>query len=190
MPLINEAAVSPSELLRADSCVLAAEHGASTRLRTRRPVTARPSDACAHDGDHPDSSAAVEVSQLSSRPVSLRPTAVVIGEADDSGGQEEAEERRQGGHGAPAVLVRPAVAEVRSAGVETEAQHQVPGVVTTSASALQQCSRERVQRDSIQRLRCGIVVSGVRRMNEVNARRARLVLAWVTVFGWVYHLGM
>jgi len=29
------------------------------------------------------------------------------------------------------------------------------------------------------------VVSGVRRMNEVNARRARLVLGWVTVFGWV-----
>jgi len=36
----------------------------------------------------------------------------------------------------------------------------------------------------------GVVVSGVRRMNEVNARRARLVLGWVTVFGWVYHLGM
>jgi len=35
-----------------------------------------------------------------------------------------------------------------------------------------------------------LVVSGVRRMNEVNARRARLVLGWVTVFGWVYHLGM
>ena len=34
------------------------------------------------------------------------------------------------------------------------------------------------------------VVSGVRRMNEVNARRARLVLGWVTVFGRVYHLGM
>jgi len=32
------------------------------------------------------------------------------------------------------------------------------------------------------------VVSGVRRMNEVNARRARLVLGWVTVFGRVYHL--
>ena len=31
---------------------------------------------------------------------------------------------------------------------------------------------------------------GVRRMNEVNARRARLVLGWVTVFGRVYHLGM
>ena len=36
----------------------------------------------------------------------------------------------------------------------------------------------------------GVVVSGVRRMNEVNARRARLVLGWVTVFGRVYHLGM
>ena len=31
----------------------------------------------------------------------------------------------------------------------------------------------------------GVVVSGVRRMNEVNARRARLVLGWVTVFGRV-----
>ena len=38
--------------------------------------------------------------------------------------------------------------------------------------------------------RRGAVVSGVRRMNEVNARRARLVLGWVTVFGRVYHLGM
>jgi len=28
-----------------------------------------------------------------------------------------------------------------------------------------------------------VVVSGVRRMNEVNPRRARLVLGWVTVFG-------
>jgi len=27
-------------------------------------------------------------------------------------------------------------------------------------------------------------------MNEVNARRARLLLGWVTVFGRVYHLGM
>jgi len=33
------------------------------------------------------------------------------------------------------------------------------------------------------------VVSGVRRMNEVNARRAQLVPGWVTVFGRVYHLG-
>jgi len=38
--------------------------------------------------------------------------------------------------------------------------------------------------------RRGVVVSGVRRMNEVNARRARLVSGWVTIFGWVYHLGM
>jgi len=38
--------------------------------------------------------------------------------------------------------------------------------------------------------RRGVVVSGVRRINEVNARRARLVLGWVTVFGRVYHLGM
>jgi len=38
----------------------------------------------------------------------------------------------------------------------------------------------------------GIVVSGVRRMNEVNARRARLVPGCVTVFRQVpvYHLGM
>jgi len=38
----------------------------------------------------------------------------------------------------------------------------------------------------------GVVVSGVRRMIEVNPRRARLVdlLGWVTVFGRVYYLGM
>ena len=33
--------------------------------------------------------------------------------------------------------------------------------------------------------RRGVVVSGVRRMNEVNARRAPLVPGWVTVFGRV-----
>ena len=38
--------------------------------------------------------------------------------------------------------------------------------------------------------RRGVVVSGVRGMNEVDARRARLVPGWVTVFGRVYHLGM
>ena len=38
--------------------------------------------------------------------------------------------------------------------------------------------------------RRGVVVSGVLRMNEVNARRARLVLGWVTVFGRVYHLSI
>ena len=30
----------------------------------------------------------------------------------------------------------------------------------------------------------------VRRMDEVNARRARLVPGWVTVFGRLYHRGM
>jgi len=40
------------------------------------------------------------------------------------------------------------------------------------------------------RCRRGVVVSGVRRMNEVNARQPRLVLGWVTVLGRVYHLGM
>jgi len=36
----------------------------------------------------------------------------------------------------------------------------------------------------------GLVVGGVRRMNEVNARRARLVLGWVTVSRRVHHLGI
>jgi len=38
--------------------------------------------------------------------------------------------------------------------------------------------------------RRGIVASVVQRMIQVTVRRARLVLGWVTVFGWVYHLGM
>jgi len=37
--------------------------------------------------------------------------------------------------------------------------------------------------------RRGVVVSVVRRTNEVNLRRARLVLGWVTVSGRVYHHG-
>ena len=40
------------------------------------------------------------------------------------------------------------------------------------------------------RWRHGVVVCGVRRMNEVNARRARLVPRCVSIFRWVYHLGM
>ena len=40
-------------------------------------------------------------------------------------------------------------------------------------------------------LQRGVVVSGVRRMNEVNPRLGRLVPGWVTVFGRVYNrLGM
>jgi len=37
--------------------------------------------------------------------------------------------------------------------------------------------------------RRGVVVSVVRRMNEVTLRRARLVPGWVTDFGRVYHHG-
>ena len=40
------------------------------------------------------------------------------------------------------------------------------------------------------RRRHGVVVSGVRRMNEVNPRRARLVPGWVTGLGWLNRLGM
>ena len=53
------------------------------------------------------------------------------------------------------------------------------------------CDRERPQQETRDhQSKRGVVVSGVRHMNEVNARRARLVLGWVTVFGRVYHLGM
>ena len=38
--------------------------------------------------------------------------------------------------------------------------------------------------------RRGVVVSGVRRTNEVNPRRARLVPGWVTDLGRVHHIGM
>jgi len=36
----------------------------------------------------------------------------------------------------------------------------------------------------------GVMVNIVGRMNEVNQRRARLVLGWVTIFRWLNHLGM
>ena len=36
----------------------------------------------------------------------------------------------------------------------------------------------------------GIVVSGVRHINEVNPRQTRLVPGWVTIFGQLYHLSM
>ena len=58
-------------------------------------------------------------------------------------------------------------------------------LLTTSSVVL--CDRVT---HSITGWRRGVVVSGVRRMNEVNARRARLVPGWVTVFGRVYHIGM
>ena len=49
------------------------------------------------------------------------------------------------------------------------------------------CTAHPIRRHSWRR---GVVVSGVRRMNEVNPRRAWLVPGWVTVFGRVYHFGM
>jgi len=56
--------------------------------------------------------------------------------------------------------------------------------------AILTCAQKLTQVCLIYRTERGVVVSGVRRMNEVNARRARLVPGWVTVFGRVYHLGM
>jgi len=54
-----------------------------------------------------------------------------------------------------------------------------------------QTDRHRLSaRDTTHGWRRGVVLSGVRRMNEVNTRRPRLVPGWVTVFGRVYHLDM
>jgi len=39
-------------------------------------------------------------------------------------------------------------------------------------------------------MRRGVAVSGVRRMKEVDVRRAQLVLGWVTVFGRVYAISV
>jgi len=36
----------------------------------------------------------------------------------------------------------------------------------------------------------GVMVSNISRINEVNQRRAWLVLGWVSIFGRVNHLGM
>ena len=50
------------------------------------------------------------------------------------------------------------------------------------------CLPQNNTRDKIGLWRCDIVVSGVRRMNEVTQRWAQFVLGWVTVFGQIYHL--
>jgi len=62
-------------------------------------------------------------------------------------------------------------------------QHMHPRTDTRSISRL-------ISRSVARGWRRGVVVRGVRRMNEVNARPARLVLGWVTVFGRVYHIGV
>jgi len=67
--------------------------------------------------------------------------------------------------------------------------HTVQLVPLCSRSSAVQAERPRSSATARTGCRRGAVVSGVRRMNEVNARRARLILGWVTVFGRVYHLG-
>ena len=77
-------------------------------------------------------------------------------------------------------------------------------VVQTAAESVLQCKRQFARSGQFSEFHVsapqnaapctappgGVVVSGVRRMNEVNARRARLVPGWVTVFGRVYRLGV
>ena len=65
----------------------------------------------------------------------------------------------------------------------------IEDVLTTSAER-RLCTTGVATVTTATRWRRGVVVSGVRRMNEVNARRARLVPGWVTVFGRVYRLDM
>jgi len=68
----------------------------------------------------------------------------------------------------------------------------LPAFAAARRSAAPCCcdaGRAAIDQYFIYRLR-GVVVSGVRRINEVKARRSRLVPGWVTVFGRVYHLGM
>ena len=54
---------------------------------------------------------------------------------------------------------------------------------------LTQCMSDKWPARTVIGWRRSVVVSGVRRVNEVNARRVRLVPGWVTVFGRVYRLG-
>jgi len=52
------------------------------------------------------------------------------------------------------------------------------------------CNGRKIVNHRLPQTRRSVVVRGVRRMNEVNARRARLVPGLVTVFGRVCHPGM
>ena len=68
-------------------------------------------------------------------------------------------------------------------GIAVKVRSPFPRLHITVAFAINTAVRGEIRRR-------GVVVSGVRRMNEINARRARLVHGWVTVFRRVYHLGM
>jgi len=89
--------------------------------------------------------------------------------------------RRRGGGGycVPAARGRGRLA---AAAAVRKAEYRRLKAVVPSVADRQSVSKVRWRR--------GAVVSGVRRMNELNARRARLLPGWVTVFGRVYDLGM
>ena len=55
---------------------------------------------------------------------------------------------------------------------------------------LKRCAKHVSQFIGFYKWRRSVVVSGVGLINEVNQHWARLVLGWVTVCWWVYHLGM
>ena len=66
-------------------------------------------------------------------------------------------------------------------------------VVVSLADALADAARDRARRPVAPRRHRALAAyrpTTHRRVNEVNARRARLVPGRVTVFGRVYHLGM
>jgi len=74
-------------------------------------------------------------------------------------------------------LLRPPTASTR--------RHDNPAVTNPIRSTQHQ--RQQARRNDWPH---GVVISGVRRENEVTLRRARLVMGWVIVFGWVYHLSL
>jgi len=57
--------------------------------------------------------------------------------------------------------------------------------VTVDSCALEIVLRTYLLRTYLLTWRHGVVVTVVRRMNEVTLHRARLVMGWVTVFGYV-----
>jgi len=90
--------------------------------------------------------------------------------------------RRRGGAGGGGYCVPAARGRGRLAAAVRQAEYRRLKAVVPSVADRQSVSKVRCRR--------GALVSGVRRMNEVNARRARLLPGWVTVLGRVYDLGM
>jgi len=92
--------------------------------------------------------------------------------------------RRRGGAGGGGYCVPAARGrgQLAAAAAVRQAEYRRLKAVVPSVADRQSVSKVRWWR--------GAVASGVRRMNELNARRARLLPGWVTVFGRVYDLGM